>query len=159
MPDDILYFTNGERDGYINFSAETEKMSDVFERVDTDLNDESVVYFTSGTTGYPKMLAHNYLYPLGFIFNAVYWHKVKDDGLHFTSSESGWAKCSWGKLYGQWIAGTCLFIYDYLHKFKPTDLLEHIEKYKIDTFCAPPTIYRYLIKEDLTKYDLSSLSH
>ena len=159
MPDDVLYFTNGERDGYINFSAETEKMSDVFERVETDLNDESVVYFTSGTTGYPKMVAHNYLYPLGFIFNAVYWHKVKDDGLHFTSSESGWAKCSWGKLYGQWIAGTCLFIYDYLHKFKPTDLLEHIEKYRIDTFCAPPTIYRYLIKEDLTKYDLSSLSH
>ena len=159
MNADTLYFTLGERDGYIDFSAEMEKMSEDFDRVETELCDESVVYFTSGTTGYPKMVAHNYLYPLGFIFNAVYWHKVIDDGLHFTSSESGWAKCSWGKLYGQWIAGACLFIYDYLHKFQPTDLLECIQKYRIDTFCAPPTIYRYLIKEDLTKYDLSSLSH
>lgn len=156
---DVVYFTVGNRDGYINFDEAFENASEDFPRVETDINDESVVYFTSGTTGYPKMVAHDYLYPLGFIYNAVYWHKVIDDGLHFTSSESGWAKCSWGKLYGQWIAGTCLFIYDYFHKFRPTDLLERIEKYGIDTFCAPPTIYRYLIKEDLSKYNLSSLSH
>ena len=156
---DVVYFTVGDRDGYINFDEAFENASEDFPRVETDINDESVVYFTSGTTGYPKMVAHDYLYPLGFIYNAVYWHKVIDDGLHFTSSESGWAKCSWGKLYGQWIAGTCLFIYDYFHKFRPTDLLERIEKYGIDTFCAPPTIYRYLIKEDLSKYNLSSLSH
>lgn len=156
---DVVYFTVGDRDGYINFDEAFENASEDFPRVETDINDESVVYFTSGTTGYPKMVAHDYLYPLGFIYNAVYWHKVIDDGLHFTFSESGWAKCSWGKLYGQWIAGTCLFIYDYFHKFRPTDLLERIEKYGIDTFCAPPTIYRYLIKEDLSKYNLSSLSH
>ncbi len=159
LPDDFIYFTIGQRDGFEDFSEAIESASDVWEKVETDLYDESVVYFTSGTTGYPKMVAHNFLYPLGFIYNAVYWHKVIDDGLHFTSSESGWAKCSWGKLYGQWIAGTCLFIYDYFHKFQPTDLLERIEKYHIDTFCAPPTIYRFLIKEDLSKYDLSSLSH
>ncbi len=159
LSEDFIYYTIGERDGYENFSEAIEKASDQWEKVETDLYDESVVYFTSGTTGYPKMVAHNFLYPLGFIYNAVYWHKVIDDGLHFTSSESGWAKCSWGKLYGQWIAGTCLFIYDYFHKFKPTDLLECIEKYHIDTFCAPPTIYRFLIKEDLSKYNLSSLSH
>lgn len=159
LPSDLIYYTIGDREGYENFSTAIENASENFEKVETDINDESVVYFTSGTTGYPKMVSHNFLYPLGFIFNAVYWHKVIDDGLHFTSSESGWAKCSWGKLYGQWIAGTCLFIYDYFHKFQPTDLLERIEKYRIDTFCAPPTIYRYLIKEDLSKYDLSSLSH
>lgn len=159
LPDDFIYFTIGEREGFENYSEAIEKASGNWERVETDLYDESVVYFTSGTTGYPKMVAHNFLYPLGFIYNAVYWHKVIDDGLHFTSSESGWAKCSWGKLYGQWIAGTCLFIYDYFHKFQPTDLLERIEKYHIDTFCAPPTIYRFLIKEDLSRYDLSSLSH
>ena len=159
LPDDMIYFATGKREGYFNYDAEMENEKAEFPYVETDLYDESMVYFTSGTTGYPKMVAHNFLYPLGFIFNAVYWHKVIDDGLHFTSSESGWAKCSWGKLYGQWIAGACLFVYDYLHKFKPTDLLERIEKYKIDTFCAPPTIYRYLIKEDLSKYDLSSLSH
>ena len=159
LPDDMIYFTTGEHSGYANYTAEMGEASEEWERVETALDDESMVYFTSGTTGYPKMVAHNYLYPLGFIYNAVFWHKVIDDGLHFTSSESGWAKCSWGKLYGQWIAGACLFIYDYLHKFKPTDLLERIEKYRIDTFCAPPTIYRYLIKEDLSKYDLSSLSH
>ena len=159
LPSDFLYFTLGQREGYFDFDKEMEEANDEIERVETDLYDESVVYFTSGTTGYPKMVAHNYLYPLGFIYNAVFWHRVKDDGLHFTSSESGWAKCSWGKLYGQWIAGTCLFIYDYFKKFTPTDLLERIQKYRIDTFCAPPTIYRYLIKEDLTKYDLSSLSH
>ena len=159
LPSDIIYFTTGKRDGYADYTSEMENASTEWERVETSLDDESMVYFTSGTTGYPKMVAHNFLYPLGFIYNAVFWHKVKDDGLHFTASESGWAKCSWGKLYGQWIAGACLFIYDYLHKFKPTDLLERIEKYGIDTFCAPPTIYRYLIKEDLSKYNLSSLAH
>ena len=159
LSDDMVYYTIGEREGFLNFSKALNEASENFERVETDLYDESVVYFTSGTTGYPKMVSHNFLYPLGFIFNAVFWHKVKDDGLHFTASESGWAKCSWGKLYGQWLAGTCLFIYDYFHKFQPTDLLERIEKYRIDTFCAPPTIYRYLIKEDLSKYDLSSLTH
>lgn len=159
MPEDTVYFTIGERNGYVDFDRAFSEFSDKLERVDTDINDELLIYFTSGTTGYPKMVAHDYLYPLGHIYTAVYWHGVVDDGLHFTSAETGWAKCSWGKLYGQWIAGTALFVYDYFGRFAPTDLLKHIPEYKITTFCAPPTIYRYLVKEDLSKYDLSSLIH
>ena len=159
MANDLLYFTLGKRDGYFDFDEELESASDKFDRVETDLYDELLIYFTSGTTGYPKMVAHNHLYPLGHIYNAVFWHEVVDDGLHFTAAETGWAKCSWGKIYGQWIAGSALFVYDYFGKFTPTDLLKHIPVYKINTFCAPPTIYRFLIKEDLSQYDLSSLTH
>lgn len=159
LPRDTVYFTVGKREGFLNFDEELSLSSADFERVETDIYDEFLIYFTSGTTGYPKMVAHNHLYPLGHIYNAVFWHQVVDDGLHFTAAETGWAKCSWGKIYGQWIAGTALFVYDYFGKFTPTDLLEHIPVYHINTFCAPPTIYRYLIKEDLTKYDLSDLSH
>lgn len=155
----VKKFTVGKRAGFFDFDDELENASDKAERVENELYDEMMIYFTSGTTGYPKMVAHNYLYPLGHIYNAVFWQQVVDDGLHFTSSETGWAKCSWGKIYGQWIAGAAVFVYDYFGKFKPTDLLEHIPVYGINTFCAPPTIYRYLIKEDLSKYDLSSLKH
>ena len=159
LPEDLKYFTIGKREGYIDFDEEFMKYPDTLERVKTDMNDELLIYFTSGTTGYPKMVAHNHLYPLGHIYTALYWQGVIDDGLHFTSAETGWAKCSWGKLYGQWIAGTALFVYDYFGKFAPTDLLKHIPEYGITTFCAPPTIYRYLVKEDLSKYDLKSLKH
>ncbi len=159
MPADLTYFAIGQRDGYIDFDRAFLDCSDCLDRVDTDLNDELLIYFTSGTTGYPKMVAHNHLYPLGHIYTAKYWHKVVDDGLHFTSAETGWAKCSWGKLYGQWIAGTAIFVYDYFGKFTPTDLLKHIPEYGITTFCAPPTIYRFLVKEDLSSFDLSSLTH
>ncbi len=116
-------------------------------------------YFTSGTTGMPKMVQHDYEYPLGHIFTAYFWQQVVDDGLHFTMAETGWAKCSWGKIYGQWIAGTAIFAYDYHGRFTPTDILPLIEKYRITTFCAPPTIYRFLVKEDLSTYDFSSLCH
>lgn len=122
-------------------------------------DDNMMCYFTSGTTGMPKMVQHNYEYPLGHIITAYYWQQVVDDGLHLTMAESGWAKCSWGRLYGQWICGTALFIYDYHGRFTPTDILPFIAKYKITTFCAPPTIYRFFIKEDLTQYDFSSLVH
>ncbi|MBQ6895262.1 MAG: AMP-binding protein [Clostridia bacterium] len=125
----------------------------------TTNSDPMLVYFTSGTTGNPKMVMHNFTYPLGHISTGKYWHNVYDDGLHLTVADSGWAKCSWGKLYGQLIAGTAQFIYDYSDKFVPTDLLELIGKYKITTFCAPPTIYRFFIKSDMKKYDLSSLKH
>lgn len=118
-----------------------------------------LVYFTSGTTGMPKMVMHDFNYPLGHIFTAKYWQSVEDDGLHFTMAETGWAKCSWGKIYGQWISGSAVFAYDYHGRFTPTDVLPLIKKYKITTFCAPPTIYRFLVKEDLTRYDLSSLKH
>lgn len=159
MSPDITYFTLGDCDGFLNFSKELSAAPEYLERVPTKLDDEMLAYFTSGTTGYPKMVSHNYLYPLGHIYTAKFWQQVVDDGLHFTAAESGWAKCSWGKLYGQWIAGTAIFVYDYFGKFTPTDLLTHIPKNKITTFCAPPTIYRFLIKEDLSKFDLSSLTH
>lgn len=122
-----------------------------------EMSDTMLVYFTSGTTGWPKMVAHNFKYPLGHIINAYYWHNVIDDGLHFTMAETGWAKFSWGKLYGQWLAGSAVFCYDYFGRFTPTDILPLIGKFGINTFCAPPTIYRFFIKEDLTKYDFSSL--
>lgn len=121
--------------------------------------DLMLVYFTSGTTGMPKMVMHDFLYPLGHVFTAKYWQDVVDDGLHFTMAETGWAKCSWGKIYGQWISGTAVFAYDYHGRFTPTDVLPLVQKYGITTFCAPPTIYRFLVKEDLSSFDLSSIKH
>ena len=121
--------------------------------------DIMLCYFTSGTTGMPKMVQHNFEYPIAHIYTAYYWQDVQDDGLHFTMAETGWAKCSWGKIYGQWIAGTAIFAYDYNGRFTPTDVLPLIHKYRITTFCAPPTIYRFLAKEDLSSYDFSSLVH
>lgn len=121
--------------------------------------DLMLVYFTSGTTGMPKMVMHDFLYPLGHVFTAKYWQDVVDDGLHFTMAETGWAKCSWGKIYGQWISGTAVFAYDYHGRFTPTDILPLVQKYGITTFCAPPTIYRFLVKEDLSSFDLSSIKH
>lgn len=153
-------FTIGSREGFIDLDAEIAKYSDVLTMQPEELpsiNDTMLVYFTSGTTGYPKMVANSFKYPLGHIMTAYFWHAVVDDGLHFTMAESGWAKFSWGKLYGQWIAGSAVFCYDYYGRFTPTDVLPLISKYGITTFCAPPTIYRFLIREDLTKYDFSSL--
>lgn len=133
---------------------------DVYDFTYRPANDDlMLVYFTSGTTGMPKMVMHNFTYPLGHIITARYWQTVIDDGLHFTMAETGWAKCSWGKIYGQWISGSAVFVYDYHGRFTPTDVLPLIKKYGINTFCAPPTIYRFLVKEDLSGYDLSSLSH
>ena len=153
-------FTIGERKGFIDMHKEMESYPDTLnlpEHKKPKLTDNMLVYFTSGTTGYPKMVAHNFKYPLGHIMTAYYWHAVVDDGLHFTMAESGWAKFSWGKIYGQWLAGTAVFCYDYYGRFTPTDVLPLISKYKITTFCAPPTIYRFLIRENLDNYDFSSL--
>jgi acetyl-CoA synthetase len=152
----------GSREGWYNFSEEMEKASEVWDRPTgtamTQNHDVMLLYFTSGTTGYPKMVTHNYLYPLGHILTAKYWQCVEEDKLHLTVSETGWAKSVWGKLYGQWLAGAVIFVYDF-DKFVPKDLLHMIAKYKVATFCAPPTIYRYLIKEDFTQYDLSNLKY
>ncbi|HHV60184.1 MAG TPA: AMP-binding protein [Clostridiaceae bacterium] len=151
----------GERKGWINFDAELEKASEDFiktcenETLNTDI---SLIYFTSGTTGMPKMVQHDFSYPLGHILTAKYWQNVRDNGLHLTVADTGWAKAVWGKIYGQWLSGSAVFVYDY-DKFVPKKFLEVISKHKITTFCAPPTVYRYLIKEDLSKYDLSSLTH
>lgn len=153
-------FTNGNRDKMINLTEAIEKADENYLHPRCTTNDDMfLVYFTSGTTGEPKMVAHKYLYPLGHIITAKFWQDVLDDGLHFTMAESGWAKCSWGKIYGQWISGSAIFVYDYFGKFTPTDILPLISKYKITTFCAPPTIYRFIIKEDISKYDFSSLKH
>ena len=118
--------------------------------------DVSLLYFTSGTTANPKMVVHDFTYPLGHIVTAKFWQNVVNDGLHFTVSDTGWAKSVWGKIYGQWLAGAAVFVYDF-EKFTPDDLLSKISAYGITSFCAPPTIYRFLIREDFSKYDLSKL--
>ena len=150
------------REGWLNFTDGIEKSSEKFVRPvlnKATLNsDIMLLYFTSGTTGMPKMVNHDYIYPLGHILTAKYWQKVEDNGLHFTVADTGWAKSAWGKIYGQWLSGSAVMTYNY-DKFVPKNLMEVIEKYKVVTFCAPPTIYRFLIKEDLTKFDLSHLKY
>ena len=121
-------------------------------------DDISLMYFTSGTTGEPKMVAHDFTYPLGHIITAKYWHNLNEDSLHLTLADTGWGKAVWGKYYGQWIVGANVFVYDY-EKFTPVDLLAIFEKYHITSFCAPPTVFRFLIREDISKYDLSSLRY
>lgn len=128
------------------------------ERVSSN-TDYMLGYFTSGTTSHPKLAIHNFLYPLGHITTAKYWQHVQKGGLHLTVADTGWAKTSWGRLYGQWICETALFVYDYHSRFKPIDLLYQVQKHRVTTFCAPPTIYRFLIKEDLSGIDFSSLAH
>lgn len=153
---------NSVKEGWFNFDSEIEKESSQFERPtgeDAPTNDSMMLlYFTSGTTGMPKMVAHNFTYPLGHINTAKYWQNTIDDGLHLTVADTGWAKAVWGKIYGQWLSGSAIFVYDY-EKFVPHELLDVICKYGVTTFCAPPTIYRFFIKEDLTKYDFSKLKH
>ncbi len=119
--------------------------------------DPMLIYFTSGTTKDPKMVLHDYGHPLGQTVTAKFWHDLTDKDVHFTVSDTGWAKCGWGKIYGQWICGACIFVYDYRTKFLATELLPLIEKYGITSFCAPPTIYRMLIIADLKKFSFSEL--
>ena len=121
-------------------------------------DDISLMYFTSGTTGEPKMVAHDFTYPLGHIVTGSFWHNLHPNSLHLTIADTGWGKAVWGKLYGQMIAGATVFVYDH-EKFTPADILQKIHDYKITSLCAPPTIYRFLIREDLSKYDLSSLEY
>ena len=123
-----------------------------------DNHDISLLYFTSGSSGNPKMVAHNFLYPLGHIVTAKYWHNVNENSLHLTVADTGWGKAVWGKLYGQWLSGAAVFVYDH-EKFTPANILEAMAKYHVTSFCAPPTIYRYLIREDLSQYDLSALKY
>ncbi len=127
------------------------------ENVNTN-DDLFLLYFTSGTTGNPKMVTHSFSYPLGHIVTAKYWQNLNEDSLHLTVADTGWAKAAWGKLYGQWIAGAAVFVYDH-EKFVPAEMLRVIEKYKVTSFCAPPTMYRFMIREDLKKYDLSTLKY
>ena len=121
-------------------------------------DDTMLMYFTSGTSGEPKMVAHDYLYAMGHLTTGVFWHNLHEGSLHLTVADTGWGKAVWGKFYGQWFAGATVFVFDH-EKFNADTLLHQIEKYHVTSFCAPPTIYRFMIREDLSKYDLSSLEY
>ncbi len=156
----VKLIVNGERAGWRSFDKEYVGFSRVYgRRPDAPGGkDPMLMFFTSGTTGYPKMALHSHLYGLGHYVTAKYWHQVERDGLHFTISETGWAKALWGKLYGQWMCEGGLFVYDF-SRFHADQILPMFAKYGITTFCAPPTMYRMLIKEDISKYDFSSVKH
>jgi len=151
---------NGTREGWRNFDEEYSLFSTHFKRTaDSPCGDDTLLmFFTSGTSGYPKIATHNHKYPLGHFHTAKYWHTVDTEGLHFTISDTGWAKSMWGKLYGQWLSEAATFVYDF-DRFDASDILPMFAKYHITTFCAPPTMLRMLIKEDISKYDLSSVKH
>ena len=150
----------GEREGWHNFDEEFPLFSAHFYRTEDTAcgNDLMLMFFTSGTTGYPKIAAHNYKYALGHYVTAKYWHGVDENGLHFTISETGWGKALWGKLYGQWLCEGAVFTYDF-DRFDAADILPMFAKYNITTFCAPPTMLRMMIKQDISQYDLSSIKH
>lgn len=148
------------REGWHNFNDEFVEFSKEFEKPADYAcgNDTMLMFFTSGTTGYPKIAAHNFKYPLGHFLTAKYWHNVDPNGLHLTIADTGWGKALWGKLYGQWMCEAATFVYDF-EKFKAEDILPLFKEYNITTFCAPTTMYRFFIKEDLSKYDLSSIKY
>ena len=146
-------------EGYEDFHKGIEAAAPFVKPEHPNTNDDiSLMYFTSGTTGEPKMVAHDFTYPLGHIVTGYIWHNLKPDSLHLTIADTGWGKAVWGKLYGQWIAGANVFVYDH-EKFTPADILQKIQDYHVTSLCAPPTIFRFLIHEDLTKYDLSHLEY
>lgn len=146
-------------EGWYDFNEGIENAPAFKRPIHVNNNDDiSLLYFTSGTTGEPKMVAHNFLYPLGHIITGKYWHNLDEDSLHLTLADTGWGKAVWGKLYGQWISGANVFVYDF-DKFTPIDVLHKIHDYKITSLCAPPTIFRFLIRENLKNFDLSSLRY
>ena len=155
-----LILVGGDRDGWRNFDEEYTLYSSHYNRTDNAPggDDLMLMFFTSGTTGYPKIAAHSYKYALGHYVTAKYWHGVSEGGLHFTISETGWGKALWGKLYGQWLCEGAVFTYDF-DRFSAADILPMFAKYQISTFCAPPTMLRMMVKEDISKYDLSSIRH
>ncbi len=155
----VKIIANGKRDGWHTFDDEFLTHSDIFERRQSACGSETMyMLFTSGTTGYPKIAAHSYKYALGHYITARYWHNVDPNGIHFTISDTGWGKALWGKLYGQWLCESCVFAYDF-DKFDAADILPLFKKYGITSFCAPPTMFRFFIKEGIENYDLTSLKH
>ncbi len=157
---EIKIMVNGERDGWRNYDEESARFSSHFDRTEESPcgDDLMLMFFTSGTSGYPKTAMHSHKYPLGHFHTAKFWHNVDPDGLHFTISDTGWAKSMWGKLYGQWLCEAPTFVYDF-DRFDAADILPMFEKYKITTFCAPPTMLRMMVKQDISKYDFSSVQH
>ena len=156
----LLVWVHDEMDGWISFDKLSKNMSDEFSLPAGTKRpcgeDTALLYFTSGTSGNPKMVAHNFLYPLGHIVTAKLWQRVKQGGRHLSVAETGWAKAMWGKIYGQWLCGCAVFVYD-MDVFIPRKLLEKLAQYRVTSFCAPPTVYRYLIREPIENYDLSAL--
>ena len=151
-----LWSVRTAAEGFENLGEAMESASDSFERVETGVNDPMMLYFTSGTTGYPKGVIHDHSYPLAHIVTAKYWHRAEDGGLHFTVAETGWAKASWGKLYGQWLVGSAVMVYDF-DNFDPKQLISVINRYSVTSFCAPPTVYRYLVRKGIP--EMPSLRH
>lgn len=154
----IKTMSNGKRDGWLDLDEGVEGSSDMFKRVETKAEEPMLLYFSSGTSGFPKMVLHDHSYPLGHILTAKHWHNVDPEGIHFTIAETGWAKAAWGKIYGQWIMEAAVFVFDFV-KFAPPEVLSLISKYHITTLCCPPTMFRFFINDGLEKYDLSSLKH
>ena len=152
----IMWTVQQDVDGCRNMTKEMENAPDTFDRVSTHVSDPMMLYFTSGTTGYPKGVIHDFSYPLAHIVTAKYWQQAEDGGLHFTVAETGWAKASWGKIYGQWLVGSAVMVYDF-DNFDPKQLITIINKYGVTSFCAPPTVYRYLVRKDIP--DMPNLKH
>jgi len=149
----------GQVEGFHNWHAEWDKAPAFVRPAHVNTNDDTMLmYFTSGTSGEPKMVAHDYLYAMGHLTTGVFWHNLSEDSIHLTVADTGWGKAVWGKFYGQWFAGATVFVFDH-EKFTADKILRQIEKYHITSFCAPPTIYRFMIREDLSAYDLSSLRY
>ncbi len=144
----MLWCVQKDVEGFFNLTSQMETAGDAFDRVETSATDPMMLYFTSGTTGYPKGVIHDFTYPLAHIVTAKYWQQAQDDGLHFTVAETGWAKASWGKIYGQWLIGSAVMIYDF-DNFDPKQLVTVINRYGVTSFCAPPTVYRYLVRKGI----------
>lgn len=151
-----LWCVQKNTDGFENLTETMKEASERLERVQTKATDPMMLYFTSGTTGYPKGVIHEHSYPLAHIVTAKYWHQAEDNGLHFTVAETGWAKASWGKIYGQWLVGSAVMVYDF-DNFEPKQLTTVINRYGVTSFCAPPTVYRYLVRKGIP--DMPSLRH
>jgi acetyl-CoA synthetase len=151
-----LWCVQREADGFENLTTEMEVADDTFERRETKADDPMMLYFTSGTTGYPKGVIHDFTYPLAHIVTAKYWQQAEEDGLHFTVAETGWAKASWGKIYGQWLVGSAVMVYDF-DNFDPKQLTTIINRYGVTSFCAPPTVYRYLVRKGIA--EMPTLKH
>ncbi len=151
-----LWCVQDNVEGFENLTERMREFGSDFDRIETAASDPMIIYFTSGTTGYPKGVIHDYTYPLAHIVTAKYWQQAKDGGLHFTVAETGWAKASWGKIYGQWLIGSAVMVYDF-DNFEPKQLTAVINRYGVTSFCAPPTVYRYLVRKGIP--DMPTLEH
>lgn len=151
-----LWCVQDDVEGFENLTERMREFGSDFERIETASSDPMIIYFTSGTTGYPKGVIHDYTYPLAHIVTAKYWQQAEDNGLHFTVAETGWAKASWGKIYGQWLIGSAVMVYDF-DNFEPKQLTAVINRYGVTSFCAPPTVYRYLVRKGIP--DMPTLKH